>query len=36
MGEPLANLDAVLDALEIVTCNLGLHLSQNKVGAGAP
>lgn len=31
MGEPLANLEAVSEALEVVTCPLGLHLSKNKV-----
>jgi 23S rRNA (adenine2503-C2)-methyltransferase len=31
MGEPLDNLDALLDAIDILTDNQGLHISHNKI-----
>eukprot|EP00798_Chlamydomonas_sp_ICE-L_P014122 gene14122-20076_t len=31
MGEPLHNMEAVLSAISIVNCSLGLHLSINKI-----
>lgn len=31
MGEPLHNLNAVVSAIEILTCPLGLHMSHNKI-----